>query len=335
LLFSVKIDSPLARLHVVTKLLAVLALSLVAVRAMRTASPDPVTLLLIWLLALLGLALGGAIRWLFRSYLLVLLPALLVMTFTWIAFNPAPEGEALLRIPVYNGRLSIGLSLGLGVFLACAAGWYALSKELFGGLVVGLLVAFVVTRIWGNPRLSFFEFPFFHPMAIAVSRVSLAVALTKGLGYGAMILISLLLMMTSRDIEITGAMQQFGLPYVASFFVSTMLRSLSMALSDYRTIRQAQIARGAALEKKNPIGVLSDLAWTAIPLTATMLRRASEVGEAALLRGLTTETSHPTEFHEIQPLRRPDWIVLALCTLWAVASFGLKLDLTRLLGQTW
>lgn len=269
LIFSVQIDSPLARLHVLTKLLAVLALSLVAARAMRTEDPDPATALLIWLLALLGLYLGGVIRWLFRSYLLVLVPALLVMVLTWIVFNPA------------------------------------------------------------------LEFASFHPLAVTISKANLVVAMTKGLGYGAMILVSLLLVMTSRDIEMTGAMQQLGIPYLASFFVATMLRSLSMALADYSTIRQAQIARGATLKRKNLIGVLSDLAHMAVPLTATMLRRSAEVGDAALIRGLTMETPNPTEFHEIQPFGAADWIVLALCAGLTTASYALRLNLTRLLGVTW
>lgn len=335
LIFSVQIDSPLARLHVVTKLLAVLALSLVAARAMRTEDPDPATALLIWLLALLGLYLGGVIRWLFRSYLLVLAPALLVMALTWIVFNPAREAEALLRIPVYDGRLSIGISLGLVVWVGCMAGWYALRKELFWGVGGGLILALVVTRIWGNPSLSLLEFAFFRPLAVTISKANLVVAITKGLGYGAMILISLLLVMTSRDIEITGAMRQLGVPYLASFFVATMLRSLSMALADYSTIRQAQIARGATLRKKNLIGVLSDLAHMAVPLTATMLHRSGEVGDAALIRGLTMETSSPTEFHEIQPFAAADGIVLALCTGLTIAGYALGLNLTRLLGVTW
>ena len=49
LMFSVKISSPLARLHVVTKLLAVLAVSLIAVRAMRSENPDPAAALVICL----------------------------------------------------------------------------------------------------------------------------------------------------------------------------------------------------------------------------------------------------------------------------------------------
>ena len=41
-LFSVKIDSPLAQLHVLSKLFAILVLSLVVVRFINTENPDPV-----------------------------------------------------------------------------------------------------------------------------------------------------------------------------------------------------------------------------------------------------------------------------------------------------
>ncbi len=273
-LFSVRIDAPLARLHVVTKLLAILALSSAAVHALRTEDPDPIAAISLVALALLGLSLSGAIRWLFRSYLVVILPALVGMVLAWIVFNPAEEAEALLHVA-------------------------------------------------------------FHPLTIAVSKANVTLAVTKGLGYGAMILTSLMLVMTTRDVEIVGAMRQLKVPYVACFFVSIMLRSLSMALTDYTTIRQAQIARGATLKKRGVFGLLSDLAYMAVPLTVTTLRRSREVGDAALVRGFSMETSNPTEFHEIQPFGMADGIVSALCILLVVSAYALRLNLTRLLGATW
>jgi len=331
-LFSVKIDSPLARLHIITKLLAILALSWVIVQFIRTDAPDPVGAALLMGLAFLGLYLAGVLRWVFQSYLLVLFPALLGMALTWVIFNPDPGRGVLLTIPVYSGRLALGVSLGLVIFLAFAIGWYVVRKGVFYGLVGGVILAVVVSRLFGNPSLVLAEFTFFKPLEIIVSQRNLVVAITKAVGYGAMIFVSLMLVMTSRDIEFTGAMMQMRIPYVASFFVSTMLRSLSMALSDYGTIRQAQVARGVTLKKKNMLQVIADLAYMAVPLTATMLRRSREVGDAVLLRGFSMQTQKPTEFHEVRPFALADWVVLGVAVLFIVAVAILKVNVTHMVG---
>jgi len=334
-LFSVKIDSPLARLHVVTKLLVVLALSLVVVRFIRTDTPDPVGAILLIVLAFSGLYLSGVLRWVFRSYLLVLFPALFGMALTWVIFNPPNPGESiLLRIPVYSGIISLGISLRSVIFVVFAVGWYVVRKGVFWGILGGLGLAAIVTALIGNPSLTLTEFGFFHPLAITVSESNIVIAVTKALGYGAMIFVSLMLVMTSRDIEVTGTMMQLHVPYVASFFVSTMLRSLSMALADYNTIRQAQIARGISLKKKNMLQVIADLAYMAVPLIATMLRRSSEVSDAVLIRGFSMQTRDPTEFHEIRPFTLADWIVLGICALFVVSIFVLGLNVTQMTGMT-
>ena len=46
--------------------------------------------------------------------------------------------------------------------------------------------------------------------------------------------------------------------------------------------------------------MIADVAYMAVPLTATMLRRSSEVGDAALIRGFTMQSKDPTEFHEVR-----------------------------------
>ncbi len=331
-LFSVKIDSPLARLHILSKLLAIIALSLVVVRFIKTDSPDPVGALAMILLAFLGLYLSGVLRWVFRSYLLVMFPGLFGMALAWVIFNPSLGGRILARIPIYSGTVTLGLSLGLGIFLAFAIGWYVFRKELFWGIVGGLALAVIVTSLAGNPGIRLAQFDFWHAQTLTISSQNLVVAVTKVLGYGAMMLVSLLLVMTSRDIEIIGLMRQLKAPYVAAFFASTMLRSLSMALFDYSTIRQAQVARGVSLKKKNILRIVADLAYIAVPLTATMLRRSGEVGDAALIRGFEMKSKNPTQFHEIRRFAVADWAVVGLCVLLLVAVVAFNLNLTRLLG---
>ena len=331
-LFSVKIDSPLARLHVLSKLFAILILSFVVVRFINTENPDPIGAVLMILVAFLGLYLCGVLRWVFRSYLVVMFPALTGMAITWIIFNADPGTGVLLTIPVYSGHISLGISLALILFLAFAIGWYAVRKGVFWGIVGGIVLATIVTHFVGNPSITFANFDLFRPFEIIVSWKNLIVAVTKALGYGAMIFVSLLLIMTTRDIELTGAMMQLRVNYVGSFFFSTMLRSLSMALSDYGTIRQAQVARGVSLKKKSFLRVIADLAYMAVPLTATMLRRSNEIGDAVLIRGFSMQTKKPTEFHEVRPFALVDWVAVAGCTVLTIAVVAFKVNITNLLG---
>ncbi len=331
-LFAVPIHSPLARLHLISKLFAVLTLSGVVMHTIRTRHPDPLGALAMLLLALLGLYLGGVLRWVFRSYLLVIFPALVGMALVWVIFSPALDGEVLMRVPVYSGMVSVGLALRWGLLIGWAAGWYLWRKGLFWGLVGGLAFSILVTTLIGNPALTLAQFRVFHPLQITVTEQNLIVAVTKALGYGAMMLLSLLLLMTSRDVEIIGVMRQLRLPYVVSFFVATMLRSLSMALLDYRTIRQAQIARGIGLRRKNVLQVIADLASMAVPLTATMLRRSSEVGDAALIRGFSVHGPQPTEFHEVQLLTGIDWLAIGGCAALFVGVLAFRVNLTGWVG---
>lgn len=330
-LFSVKIDSPLAQLHILSKLYAILLLSLVIVRFIDTESPDPVGAIAMILLAFLGLYLSGVLRWIFRSYLVIMFPGLFGMAFAWTVFNPSLGGNVLVTFPIYSGTITLGLSLRLIIFLAFAVGWYVWRKGIFWGIVGGLVVSMGITYLIGNPSITFAQFELGQPIWLSISTQNLIVGVTKALGYGAMMLVSMMLVMTSRDIEIVGVMHQVHIPYVASFFTATMLRSLSMALFDYSTIRQAQIARGISLKKKNIFRMIADLAYMAVPLTATMLRRSTEVGDAALIRGFAMSSKNPTEFHEVRPFRVADWIVVALCTVLAVAVLAFDINFSTLL----
>jgi energy-coupling factor transporter transmembrane protein EcfT len=331
-LFWVKIDSPLAGLHVLSKLFAVLALSLVIIRFISTENPDPAGAVLMILLAFVGLYLSGVLRWILRSYLVVMFPGLFGMALAWVLFNPSLGGNVLLTVPLYSGTVTLGLSLWLLITVACAAAWYVWRKGIFWGIVGGALLALALTAIVGNPTLSFAQFQLGGPVVLRISEQNLVVGMTKALGYGAMMLVSMMLVMTTRDIELVGAMRQLRVPYLVNFFTATMLRSLSMAMADYNTIRQAQYARGVSLRKRNLLRRIADLASTAVPLTATMLRRAREVGDAALIRGFSMQSKDPTEFHEVRPFGASDWVVVLLCTALATIVLGLNLNFTKLLS---
>jgi energy-coupling factor transporter transmembrane protein EcfT len=333
-LFSVKIDSPLARLHMVTKLIVTIFMSFLVVELIATDDPDPISTVLIIALAFYALYLGGVLKWLFSSYLVVLFPALIGMMIPWIFFNSDPGENVWIQFQLYSGQIRLGLSLGLAIFVLVVVAWYAIRKEFFLGIVIGLVLSLVIPPLFKSPALVFAEFDFFRPIPVVVTSRNIFLALTKSMGYGAMMFTSLMLVMTSRDIELVGAMRQFRFPYVVNFFVSTMLRSLSLALHDYETIKQAQVARGITLKKRNLFQILVDYARMAVPVVATMLRRSSEVGDAVMVRGFSLKSDNPTEFHEAKSFHLMDFVLLGVTLLVTVAVFVFDINITRMLGVT-
>lgn len=334
-LFSMKIDSPLARLHVVTKVVSILSVSMIVVYMMDMNHPDPVGAAILALLSLAALLFGGVIAWLFRSYLLVLFPMLGTIFITWLIFNPDPGTRVYLTVPLYDGGIDLALSLGLLVLVATPIIYHRLTRTVSGGVVIGLVAALLLDKLGLSPRLLLAEVPFYHPLSLVASDANLVVALTKVLGYAAMVFVSLTLIMTTRDAEVIGALQQARVPYPVSFFISIWLRSLSMAMLDYGTIRQAQVARGVDLQRKGILGKIIDLARTSVPLIVAMIRRSTEVGDAVMARGMVNLRIQPASFRETRPFRTLDIALILIFVLLGVIVLGLHVNLTKLLGLHW
>jgi len=101
------------------------------------------------------------------------------------------------------------------------------------------------------------------------------------------------------------------IPQPIIFFLSTVFRSLDLAITDFETIRQAQRARAINARPRNFFRRLRDLGNLAMPLVAVMIRRSSEIGDALTARGYSL-TQLGTDFYETSPWRLIDWLILAL-----------------------
>lgn len=310
-LFSRRIDAPFGRVHLIARAIFVLCLSGALLRTINTNQPDPLGAAILWLVALLVLVLSGVSPRVARLYFLLTLPAVLALFMTWIVFNPVPGPVTLLRLPVYSGQVTIGLASWQAIFVVIVGGYFAWTRKLFSGVIVGLLVAFTLTHWVSLPEWKLAQVAFFHPLTLLVSDRGLLVAVTKVIGYSGMILVTIALVMTARDTELIGAMRQLHVPQSISFFLSTVFRSLDLALSDYDTIRQAQLARAINARPRSFIRRLRDLASIAVPMVAMMIRRSSEIGDALLARGYTLGRAS-TDFYETSPWRLLDWAIVAL-----------------------
>ena len=318
-LFSMRLDSPLAGLHAITKFVLVMGVSLVLIGMISTARPDPLGCLLLVALALLLLWLSGVIRWLFRSYLVVIFPMLLSLFISWIIFNPNPGTRILFSHQTYSGYINIGVSVAMIAFVGIIVGYYILTKQLYWGIIGAVVAALVISLTPLNLSWTFATIPFHEPLTLIISDQTVYVAATKVLGYGAMVLMTFLLVLTTRDIEVVGALRKVPrMPYAVCQFSSLMLRSLNIAMIDFSTVRQAQVARGVNVQKKNILARIRDMAYLTVPLIANMMRRSIEISDALSARGYEM-SSNPAVYREVKPFRAVDYVLIIGTTILVLA----------------
>lgn len=328
-LFSMRIDSPLAGLHAITKFVLVLGVSLVLMGMISTARPDPVGCILLVALAFLLLWLSGVIRWLFRSYLVVIFPMLLSLFISWIIFNPNPGTRILFSYQTYSGYINIGVSVAMIAFVGIIVGYYVFTRQLYWGIIGAVVAALVISLTPLNLSWTFASFPFHEPLTLIVSDQTVFVAATKVLGYGAMVLMTFLLVLTTRDVEVVGALRKVPrMPYVVCQFSSLMLRSLNIAMIDFSTVRQAQVARGVNVQKKNIVSRIRDMAYLTVPLIANMMRRSTEISDALSARGYEM-SSKPSIYREVKPFHLVDWLLILGTTVLVVGVVAGGLNITE------
>jgi energy-coupling factor transporter transmembrane protein EcfT len=230
---------------------------------------------------------------------------------TWVAFTPSPGTHTYLSWNVYQGKVNLGISFSGIAFLVILATHYLLTKRIARGLLIGLVVALLISNFTSDPGITFAGYQFLRPYTFLLSDENMLIAGTKVLGYASMVFMTMMLVMTTRDNELAAALRQLRMPYVARFFLSIVFRTLSLSLMDFETIRQAQVARGIGVRKMNIFELLRNIALMSVPLVATMLHRSSEIGDALQARGFSLGKVG-REFLEIRPFRLLDMVVLMI-----------------------
>jgi energy-coupling factor transporter transmembrane protein EcfT len=331
-LFSRRIDAPFAQVHLVARTILILCLSVVQLRTIDTLSPDPVGAALLWLVSALLFLTSGMNTRVARLYFLLTIPALCSLFTTWALFNPVPGKTTLVLWPIYSGQLALGLALWQAIWLVIVVGYFLWTRKLAAGILLATVVALLLSHFFALPEWTITHVSFFHPLTVLISDRGLLVAVTKVIGYSGMVLSTIALVVTGRDAELIGTLRQLRLPQPVIFFLSTVFRALDLALADYETIRQAQIARAINARPKSFIRHLRDLASIAVPLVAMMIRRSSEIGDALLARGYNLGRQD-ADFYETSPWRFIDWLVLALSLVLLYLAIGPRLNLTILVQQ--
>jgi len=100
-LFSMNVDSPVAQMHILARAALAMGASVAVLLMFRSDHLDPVGIVLIGGLAILEMYLSGVLRWVIRTYALVVPIMMLSLGSSWVIFNPQPGRYVLVNWPIY------------------------------------------------------------------------------------------------------------------------------------------------------------------------------------------------------------------------------------------
>lgn len=142
------------------------------------------------------------------------------------------------------------------------------------------------------------------------------------LKYFAVLPAVLLFITTTRPPEFASSLNRIGVPYRAAYAVSLALRYIPDVQRDFRTISQAQQARGLDVSRKVGLGTrIRNLTSTLMPLLLGAFDRIESVAAAMELRGFGRGKGR-TWFDQ-RPLRTRDVVVMVTAALLLATSVAL------------
>jgi energy-coupling factor transporter transmembrane protein EcfT len=103
----------------------------------------------------------------------------------------------------------------------------------------------------------------------------------------AMLFGTILYFTTNRERDTLVALRSLRLPFPVSYVAALSLRSAGMFMEDFKTIRQAEQARGLDLDSIALGEKVKLYTMYTVPLLAVALRRADEISNALFARGYT------------------------------------------------
>jgi energy-coupling factor transporter transmembrane protein EcfT len=103
----------------------------------------------------------------------------------------------------------------------------------------------------------------------------------------AMLFATILYFSTNRERDMLVGMRTMRLPFIASYVIGLSIRSAGMFMEDFRTIREAEQARGLDTKGMRFSDQVKLYMMYLIPLFSIALRRADEISNALFARGYT------------------------------------------------
>ncbi len=142
----------------------------------------------------------------------------------------------------------------------------------------------------------------------------------------AMLFGTILYFSTNRERDMLVAMRSLRLPFIASYVVGLSIRSAGMFLEDFRTIREAEQARGLDTKAMRLRDQVKLYMMYLVPLFSIALRRADEISNALFARGYTLTGrvgggGKRADYIRAQyKLRTRDWVLIVLMVVIFVAT---------------
>ena len=328
--------TPVEKLHVITKVFMVVAFSILALYmfdiSVPRGGPDILGLFLLIGLTFILLAISRTAKYLVTSYLVLSIPVILAQFFWWLFLSESLPG-AKMTFYLWPGFIPIGLSTvvlvvtftlvylrtrmaGISIAPALLLWWFTIMPSVFLQMAI----------------FTWAKVPIGAAYAISLPQWSAYVGFAKALGYALLIYTSFLFLLTTRDVEIGGALRQLKVSFRKSFFVMLMFRNLNTVLLDYESIRMAQVARGANVIRTGILSRMKDLAYTSIPLVATMIRNSTEMGVALYARGFDASTQM-TDYKETRKLSWIDYTIMAVLAVFLIYEVILGHSITALFAR--
>jgi energy-coupling factor transporter transmembrane protein EcfT len=231
---------------------------------------------------------------------------------------------------LWPGFLPIGLSTIVlaGVFTAV----FYKTRAIWLSLLAGMLLwwfTIMPSALSYSSIATWIRIPIGASYSFLLPEASAYVGFAKAIGYAVLIYTSFLFLLTTRDVEIGGALRQLRVSFRKAFFVMLMFRNLNTILLDYDNIRMAQVARASNVIRTGILSRMKDLAYVSIPLVATMIRRSTEMGVALYARGFEASKGM-TDYKETKRLSIVDFMIMALLSAFLIYEVILGHSITAL-----
>jgi energy-coupling factor transporter transmembrane protein EcfT len=332
-IFSMRTGTPVEKLHVMTKVFMIVAFSILTLYMfdipVSQGGPDIIGLFFLMALTFILLAISRTAKYLVTSYLVLSIPVLLAQFFWWLFFSESLPG-AKMKFYLWPGFLPIGISTVVLVVTFVLV--YLKTRSIFVSLTPALLLWWFTVMpsvLSYSPLATWLKFPVGASYAFFLPKWSAYVGFAKALGYGVLIYTSFLFLLTTRDVEIGGALRQLRVSFRKAFFVMLMFRNLNTILLDYESIKMAQVARASSVIRSGILSRMKDLAYLSIPLVATMIRRSTEMGVALYARGFEASKGM-TDYKETKRLSSVDYTIMAILVAFLIYEVILGHSITAL-----
>lgn len=149
--------------------------------------------------------------------------------------------------------------------------------------------------------------------SLKLTRESLLYGIAMGMRLTTFVIAGLILLVTTKNEEITNGLIKMKLPYPFAFALSTALRLVPTFVGAGATIVQAQVSRGLDLESKNIFARFGKFIPLAVPMFISAIRYTNLLAMALESRGFSPDS--PRTLYYEPEMQKKDWFILCFMSV--------------------